>query len=243
MSKSLYIFSIIAFATSAFVFLYLNFAYQPDQAGQIRNYGSAVMALAFLAHVVVTMRRDDVQKNVPTIPEHQTASIGIQEYETLQKKYEEVVGERDVLKQKNLDAEKIMRERVASAGRDDVIGLMGLLQEKGRLLDFIMDDVAPYSDQQIGSAARVVHSGCSAVIKEYFRIAPVFAGTEGTKATVDAEAAAGRYRLMGKLKGDGPFTGTVIHRGWQTDEVRLPERVGTHIGFTGVIAPAELEIS
>lgn len=243
MTKPLYIFSIVAFAVSGFVFLYLNFAFQMDQMSQIRNYGSAVMALAFLAYIVIAMRRDEALKYQPAVAEARAETVAITEYNELRKKLDEVVGERDVLKNKSLDVEKNMRARIASAGRDDVVGLLGLLQEKGRFLDFLMDDVAPYSDQQIGSAARVVHSGCSSVIKEYFRIAPVFAGAEGGKTTVDADADAGRYRLMGKLTGEGPFTGTVVHRGWQTDEVRLPERVGSLGGFTGVIVPAEIEIS
>jgi hypothetical protein len=161
----------------------------------------------------------------------------------LNQKLAAVVAERDRLKKKALDDEKLARERLATAGRDDVLGLLGLLQEKGRFLDFVMDDVAPYTDQQIGSAARVVHSGCSSVIREYFRIAPVLEGSEGAKATIDSDAESGRYRLLGKISGQPPFTGTVIHRGWQANEVKLPERVGAVSAASGVIAPAEIEIS
>jgi hypothetical protein len=161
----------------------------------------------------------------------------------LKEKLAAAVAERDRLKKKVLEDEKLARERLATAGRDDVLGLLCLLQEKGRFLDFVMDDVAPYTDQQIGSAARVVHSGCSSVIREYFRIAPVIEGSEGARATIDSDAESGRYRLFGKLTGQPPFTGTVIHRGWQANEVKLPERVGTVSTASGVIAPAEIEIS
>ncbi len=165
------------------------------------------------------------------------------EIDALQKKLDDVSAERDRFKMASLENDKSIRERVASAGRDDVLGLLGLLQEKGRFLDFVMDDVAPYSDQQIGSAARVVHNGCASVIKEYFHIAPVFEGDEGNKTTLPVDFDAGRYRLMGKVQGEPPFTGTVIHRGWLAREVKLPERVGASRSPSGLIVPAEIEIS
>ena len=183
----------------------------------------------------------------PKVADHVMTTTPIKvdrsEIEALQKKLDDVSAERDRIKKASLENDKSIRERIASAGRDDVLGLLGLLQEKGRFLDFVMDDVAPYTDQQIGSAARVVHGGCASVIKEYFRIAPVFDGSEGGKTTLPVDFDAGRYRLMGKVQGEPPFTGTVIHRGWQAREVKLPERVGTSHSLSGVIVPAEIEIS
>ncbi len=48
--------------------------------------------------------------------------------------------------------------------------LLGLLQREARFVDFIQEDVAPYTDAEIGAAARVVHEGCRKVLREHFAI-------------------------------------------------------------------------
>ena len=47
----------------------------------------------------------------------------------------------------------------------EVVAFVGLLQEKGRFVDFLMDDVALYNDAQVGAAASVVHYGCRDVLQ------------------------------------------------------------------------------
>src|ERR1051325_6760475 len=37
--------------------------------------------------------------------------------------------------------------------------VLAVLQRDGRLIDFLMEDIAPYSDAQIGAAVRNVHAG------------------------------------------------------------------------------------
>lgn len=51
--------------------------------------------------------------------------------------------------------------------------LLGLLQRDGRFIDFIQEDVAGFSDAEIGAAARVVHEGCRTVMREHFTLKPV----------------------------------------------------------------------
>jgi hypothetical protein len=214
----------------------------PQQANMLTWVGlllSAAAALTILCSWAAPNKSSASKQALNPVP----VKVDRSEIDALQKTLEEVTAERDRIKKASLENDKSIRERIASAGRDDVLGLLGLLQEKGRFLDFVMDDVAPYTDQQIGSAARVVHGGCASVIKEYFRIAPVFEGNEGGKTTLPVDFDAGRYRLMGKVQGEPPFTGTVIHRGWQAREVKLPERVGAVHSPSGVIVPAEIEIS
>ena len=41
---------------------------------------------------------------------------------------------------------------------------LGLLQEKGRFVDFLMGDVGAFSDAEVGAAGRVLHEGCKAVL-------------------------------------------------------------------------------
>src|SRR6516225_1466269 len=52
----------------------------------------------------------------------------------------------------------------------EVVNFLAILQEKGRLVDFLMDDIKSYSDAQVGAAARVLHEGCKAVLLEHFEI-------------------------------------------------------------------------
>src|SRR5690349_5429614 len=38
--------------------------------------------------------------------------------------------------------------------------VLAALQREGRFIDFLQQDVAAFSDEDIGAAARVVHAGC-----------------------------------------------------------------------------------
>jgi hypothetical protein len=122
----------------------------------------------------------------------------------------------------------------------EIVAFLGLLQEKGRLVDFLMDDVTPYEDAEVGAAARVIHQGCRQVLQEYFKISAVSEAQEGTEVTVPAGYYPDQFRLVGKLTGEPPFTGTLLHKGWKTELVKLPRIVVTE--RLPAIAPAEVEL-
>ena len=124
----------------------------------------------------------------------------------------------------------------------EVISFLAALQEKGRLVDFLMDDVTGYEDAQVGAAARVVHEGCRAALNEVFTIVAVTESAEGTTISVPETHRADEYRLTGKLSGLAPFNGTVVHRGWRTSNTKLPQIVVPD-GELPCIAPAEVEVS
>jgi hypothetical protein len=124
----------------------------------------------------------------------------------------------------------------------EVVSFVATLQAKGRLVDFLMDDVGAYSDAQVGAVARVVHEGCKAVLLEQFRIAPVRSENEGSAVTVPAGYRADEYRLVGKISGQAPFSGTLMHRGWKTESVKLPRVLQADDGRLPTIAPAEVEL-
>ena len=128
------------------------------------------------------------------------------------------------------------------SGEAEVVGLLATFQEKGRLVDFLQDDITGYSDAQVGAAARVVHQGCKAVLNEYFRIVPVREESEGAKVTVPAGYAADEYRLAGKISGQAPFSGTLMHRGWKAQSVSLPRVLHARDDQRPTIAPAEVEL-
>ena len=124
----------------------------------------------------------------------------------------------------------------------EVVAFLGLLQEKGRLVDFLMDDVALYDDSRVGAAARVVHYGCRDVLLEHFRVTPISTAEEGSQVTVPEGFAADEYRLMGKVTGNPPFKGTLLHKGWKTESVKLPRIIKTAEKRLPSITPALVEI-
>jgi hypothetical protein len=44
----------------------------------------------------------------------------------------------------------------------EIVSFLAMLQARGRLVDFLMDDINTHDDAQVGAAARVVHAGCKA---------------------------------------------------------------------------------
>ena len=136
--------------------------------------------------------------------------------------------------------EKIVEKRVEVATNTAALQLLGLLQREARFVDFIQEDVAPYSDAEIGAAARVVHGGCRKLLAEHFTLAPVRAEAEGSRITLQAGFDATAVRLTGNVVGQAPFTGTLSHRGWRVAEVRLPQL--TDARAAAIIAQAEVEL-
>ena len=124
----------------------------------------------------------------------------------------------------------------------EIASFLAMLQEKGRLVDFLMDNINPYNDAQVGAAARVVHAGCKRVLQEHFSIHPMRTEDEGSTVQVPVGYAPDEYRLVGKIAGQAPFSGVLVHRGWKTDMVKLPLLLPSASGQLPAIAPAEVEL-
>ena len=129
----------------------------------------------------------------------------------------------------------------ASQADAEIVSFLAVLQARGRLVDFLMDDINAHDDAQVGAAARVVHAGCKAVLQEHFRIGPVREESEGATVQVAAGYAADEYRLLGRISGPAPFSGVLVHHGWKTDVVNLP-RIQRSSDQLPTIAPAEVEL-
>ena len=71
-------------------------------------------------------------------------------------------------------------ERVHASG----LAVLATLQREGRLIDFLQEDMAAFSDEEIGAAARVVHAGCRKVLTQYLTLEPVLKEAEGATITV-----------------------------------------------------------
>jgi Domain of unknown function (DUF2760) len=130
----------------------------------------------------------------------------------------------------------------ANQAEAEVVAFIGLLQERGRFVDFLMDDIALYDDSRVGAAARVVHYGCQDVLHEHFKVTPVSDAEEGSQVTVPEGYAADEYRLMGRISGNPPFKGILLHKGWKTESVKLPRILRTDEKRLPSIAPALVEV-
>ena len=123
---------------------------------------------------------------------------------------------------------------------DAALQLLGLLQKEARFIDFIKEDIATYSDADIGVAARVVHEGCNKALNEHFTLAPIRSEQEGGKITLPQGFDASSVRLTGNIVGSAPFTGKLIHKGWQVTNIRLPKLTQGHNAT--ILAAAEVEL-
>jgi hypothetical protein len=130
---------------------------------------------------------------------------------------------------------------LAAHHRDGALALLALLQREGRLVDFLRESVDDYGDADIGAAARDIHRGCRKVIEEHFVMEAVMPGEEEARVVVPAGFDPGEVRLVGKVSGKPPFTGTLRHHGWRVLEVKLPTL--TDGVDRRVVAPAEVEIA
>jgi hypothetical protein len=125
----------------------------------------------------------------------------------------------------------------------EIVAFLALLQEHGRLVDFAKEDIAAASDQQLGSAARVVHAGCRKVLAEYFDIVPLREAPEGSLLTLEAGYDAPAHRLLGSVPDQPPYKGKLLHPGWIARSMKLPRVTGTTDQRPWpVLAPAEIEI-
>lgn len=123
---------------------------------------------------------------------------------------------------------------------DRAVQMLALLQRDGRLIDFLTEDIAPYSDAEIGAAVREVHQSCRQVLEHYLKLEPVIASEEGRPVTVEAGFDPATIKLIGNVTGQPPLRGLLRHRGWRATQVTLPPLPDG--AGRSIIAPAEVEI-
>jgi hypothetical protein len=123
---------------------------------------------------------------------------------------------------------------------DGALQLIGILQREGRILDFFMEDLSPYSDEQIGAAARDVHAKSNEVLTRHFAPQPVVDAVEGSAVTAPAGDAS-LVKFIGNVPASGRAKGGVLrHRGWRASRSSLP-KLAAKTDLT-VLAPAEIEV-
>lgn len=125
---------------------------------------------------------------------------------------------------------------------DAAVQVLALLQREGRFVDFVREDLAAYTDAQIGAAARDVHAGCRRVLDEYITLEAILDGREGEPVTVgqDRRIDPAAVHLVGNVVGQPPFRGTLLHPGWRVVRLTLPPLAAA---ARTVVAPAEIEVA
>jgi len=124
---------------------------------------------------------------------------------------------------------------------DRAIQLLALLQRDGRLVDFLLEDLAPYTDAQVGAAVRDVHANCRRAIDRYLPLEPILADPEGQTTALGAPVDPSTVKLVGNVRSQSSYRGTVRHRGWRVGRVALPPLATPDARF--VVAPAEVEVA
>ena len=120
------------------------------------------------------------------------------------------------------------------------VRLLGLLQRDARLLDFLMENLSAYDDQQIGASVRDIQAKSQGVIRKHLTLEPVLGQEEGSRVTVPVGFDPSAVRLVGNVSGQPPFHGRLQHAGWRVRAVNLPAPTEGQDEF--VLMPAEVEL-
>ena len=120
---------------------------------------------------------------------------------------------------------------------DGAVQILSVLQRDARLVDFLMEDISGYSDEQVGAAVRDVQQQSRASLERYLKLQPVIDGVEGDFTRTDGLQAA-QLKLVGNVPPSGKAPGGVLrHKGWKAEKVDLPK-----LPPGNVLAPAEIEV-
>ena len=120
---------------------------------------------------------------------------------------------------------------------DGAVQILSVLQRDARLVDFLMEDISAYSDEQVGAAVRDVQLQSRQTLERYLKLQPVIDGVEGDFTKTEGLAAAS-VKLVGNVPPSGKAAGGLLrHKGWKAEKVDLPA-----LPPGNILAPAEIEV-
>ena len=123
---------------------------------------------------------------------------------------------------------------------DGALQVLSILQRDARLIDFLMEDIGGYSDDQVGAAVRSLHEQSRAALSRYVTLRPIIDAVEGTPTQIESRDP-NNVKLLGNVPADGKASqGILRHRGWRVEKVDLPKLNPNQ--NVSVLAPAEIEI-
>lgn len=131
-------------------------------------------------------------------------------------------------------------KKIADQADHSHLRLLSLLQQSGRLIDFLKEDLSGCDDAQVGAAVRKIHQDCAKSLEELVTIRPVMSEHEGAHVKVAPGYDPSSIKVVGKVKGEPPYNGVLIHKGWKAHKRSLPKKVGDQL--VDVICPAEIEV-
>jgi hypothetical protein len=123
--------------------------------------------------------------------------------------------------------------------------MLAILQRDARLVDFLMEDISQYPDEQVGAAVRRLQGQCREALSRYVRLEPVLDAVEGSFTKLEADSSGrldpSQVKLVGNVGVGGfPEGGVLRHKGWRAEKVELPPLDPRH--DLSIVAPAEIEI-
>jgi len=122
---------------------------------------------------------------------------------------------------------------------DGALQILSILQRDSRLIDFIMEDISGYSDDQVGAAVRSLHDQSRDALTRYVTLRPVVDSVEGTYTKTPAGDPAA-VKFLGNVPAATPAGGVLRHKGWRAAKVDLPALAAKQ--DAAILAPAEIEI-
>ena len=124
-----------------------------------------------------------------------------------------------------------------SGPADGAVQILSVLQRDARLMDFLMEDISGYSDEQVGAAVRDVQQQSRQALERYLKLQPVIDGVEGDFTKTEGLAASS-IKLVGNVPPSGKAPGGLLrHKGWKAEKVDLPA-----LPPGNILAPAEIEV-
>jgi len=117
------------------------------------------------------------------------------------------------------------RTRATATAADGALQLLGLLQNEARLVDFLMEDISAYSDDQSARRCAICTKNAGDAGR-HVKLSPVIDGVEGTPTRLDlagphaqvpAPSASSKGASRWKSRG-----GTLRHKGWRSERATLP---------------------
>ena len=121
--------------------------------------------------------------------------------------------------------------------RSEAITLLSALQREARLIDLIQEDLASFSDAQVGAAARPCLQSSAATLKRLVDLKPVCDSGEGSSVEIGSNESPAKYQWVGE---GTSTTGSLVHHGWQASRVELPQWNGD-ASDAMVISPAQVQ--
>lgn len=123
----------------------------------------------------------------------------------------------------------------------EAVRILAILQRESRILDFLMENLQPYTDDQVGASVREIQQKAQTALKKHLTLEAVLPQEEGAAVTVPSGFDPSAILLVGNVTGQPPFKGTLKHGGWRAKGVNIPKPPEGSDEF--VLMPAEVELS